>query len=338
MNLIVMGAVAFVLGACSGVEQAPIAYPETQRAFHLLNQQCLAAYEAGENEIQKSLAFNNCNEQRATSVQAQGARGWVGKLVDISTDQGADVVAVTIEASVDGFPIRYSTASNRLSDLAGNSLITPGSTLFNVLAQMREGDLVTFDASFLPDPEGERDLWETSLTERGSMVEPNFLVRFSRIVPLSAAASPKGVDVSAAKLKTRKVGSPAAASVATEASAQELLEAPSTHRAQTQVAPVNGEGKQQLDRCAAIQFARSYDTYGRVKWALLHSEDLSPSPPSESEPDSVAGDAAICGPETCSVIWSSYRYGSLDIVVVRDATKPESEWRVQQVNATDQGC
>lgn len=189
-NWYLAGLLSVVIAGCSDGRTLSIEYPENQRAFHALNQQCKQAYAAGENEIQKSLVFNQCNRQRDDFANSENVSGWVGRLTDISTDQGADVVSVTIQSTINGSDVAYSTVSNRISDFATDSLITPSNPLFNVLAQMKEGDWVTFDASFLAHPEGERGIWEGSLTEQGSMDEPEFNVRFSSIRPYASAASP----------------------------------------------------------------------------------------------------------------------------------------------------
>lgn len=191
----------FVMAGCTGSGQGQSdtpsvpEYPPAQQAFHALNKSCHGAYDQGQNEIQKSLAFNNCNQQRTQfAAQHGGIVGWAGTITDISTDQGADVVTVSIETEVDGFEIKFGTVNNRFSDMLSNSMITPDNPLFNVLAQMKEGDKVTFSADFLDDPEGKTGVWEGSMTELGSMSEPEFQVKFSDIRPfdptVAAAATP----------------------------------------------------------------------------------------------------------------------------------------------------
>lgn len=175
---------------CSGGGQANVVYPDSQQAFYSLNKQCYQSYSGGQNEIQKSLAFNQCNNERLKFSQHQKISGWVGEITDISTDQGADVVSVTIRATIDGFGVSFGTVTNRVSDYATDSMVTPANPLFNILANMKEGEVVAFDAVFLNHPEIDRGLWESSLTEQGSVDEPEFLVRFTRIesyIPKSAS-------------------------------------------------------------------------------------------------------------------------------------------------------
>lgn len=170
-------------------------YPPAQIQFHALNKACGDAYKAGQNEIQKSLAFNHCNQQRSQFAAQQSISNWTGIISDISTDQGADVVTVDIESDAGDFEMKYMTVNNRFSDMNTNSMITPDNPLFDVLAQMKEGDKVNFDAEFLQHPEGKRGLWEGSLTEEGSMTEPEFNVRFTGIRPF-------GIQPSAAAAQT----------------------------------------------------------------------------------------------------------------------------------------
>ena len=92
-------------------------------------------------------------------------------------------MSVTIEAGVDGFDMKFGTVSNRISDYATDTMITQSNPLFKVLANLKEGDQVSFDAVFLPHPDGPRGIWENSLTEQGSMDEPEFNVRFTDIRP-----------------------------------------------------------------------------------------------------------------------------------------------------------
>lgn len=198
-------AVAFVSG-CSGSDQAAISHPATQQEFSLLNSKCKAMYAEGLNDIQKSLAFNQCNKDRLQFSRERKISGWVGEITDISTDQGAEVVSVTLNTTTDGFRMSFGTVTNRVSDYATDSMITPKNPLFNVLAQMKEGELVSFDASFLPHPESSRGLWESSLTERGSMDEPEFSVRFTDIRPYEAESKAVATDVDAAH--SAQVGAP----------------------------------------------------------------------------------------------------------------------------------
>ena len=50
-----------------------------------------------------------------------------------------------------------------------------------MLSELSEGDFVRFSGRFLPDDSGPDHLEESSLTERGSMMEPEFLMVFEAV-------------------------------------------------------------------------------------------------------------------------------------------------------------
>lgn len=93
-----------------------------------------------------------------------------------------------------------------------------------------------------------------------------------------------------------------------------------------------------LERCEAIAFAKTYKTYGEVRWALTKSDELSPRPPSEFSPDTVAGDGATCNETTCEMDWTSYRYGHLVLTIKVEPTIKQTLWPVIKIEATDQEC
>ncbi len=75
--------------------------------------------------------------------------------------------------------IRVRTWNNTFSDVLGATLIKHGSSLYNQIAVLSKGNAVKFEGSFLIDV---RD-WvkEASVTENGSMTEPEFLFRFADV-------------------------------------------------------------------------------------------------------------------------------------------------------------
>lgn len=194
--------VVVMLSACAGGEDVDqVQYPVAQQQFFAINKSCDDAFRKAENDIQRSLAFNECNSQRSQFAAQNLINGWVGRIKDISTDQGADVVTVDIEAEVGGFEMTFGTVNNRFSDMNTNSMILPNSHLFNVLANMKEGDLVMFSAGFLQHPEGKRGLWEISMTEQGSVSDPSFAVKFVDIrpyAPSSVSSAPQAPTSDAA--------------------------------------------------------------------------------------------------------------------------------------------
>jgi hypothetical protein len=99
--------------------------------------------------------------------------GWTGKIRHISTDSdGTARLAIDIPC---GAQLR--------SDAFGSETgVTSASALYRALASLHEGNFVSFDARFVDVGERRRDwLEEQSLTERGSMTDPEFIVAFQGV-------------------------------------------------------------------------------------------------------------------------------------------------------------
>jgi uncharacterized protein YecT (DUF1311 family) len=290
------GVVVMLLGvaACSdsGAEQA-VAYPSNQTDFFALNKDCESRYAAGQNEIQKSLAFNECNKARLAFAQAHGISGWVGRISDISTDQGADVVSVTIDASVGGFDMAFGTVTDRLSDLTTGSMITQSNPLFNVLAQMKIGDTVAFDAEFLPHPEANRGIWESSLTEQGSMASPEVFVKFTSIRPYSALSAAQVVVADKA---------PAEPPQAADVPVGEM--------------PVESSEQRPSDE----------QTYAAIK-SSLRASGYSPDGDAAQTGAEVDGDPADCGNAGCTARWSDKAGNRKCVGISINESIPEAQWK-----------
>ena len=76
-------------------------------------------------------------------------------------------------------PFAIKTWNNALSDIFDETLIENGSELYNAIADLSKGDKVVFSGTFASD---ERDfIREASVTERGSMTDPEFILKFSDV-------------------------------------------------------------------------------------------------------------------------------------------------------------
>ncbi|MHA8020109.1 hypothetical protein ACX94F_08645 [Stenotrophomonas hibiscicola] len=247
------------------------------------------------NEIQKSVAFNTCNKARTAFAATGPISGWVGRIEAISTNQGADVVSLRIATSVDGFDIGYRTVSNRVSDIGSGSLITPDNPLFSALAGMQEGEVVEFDGEFLQDPSGDQGVWESSFTEEGSMEEPGFNLRFTAI---------------------RRPGAIKTASAGNEIHAvQSTVTLPTT--------PSTGAAQNSTMQSEEIAFNRQ--PYGRTRSQLLGLGYQPEAETSESFPQSVDGDPAMCGNAGCQIPWTRGTQSVCVGVTVNDNLE-ESSW------------
>lgn len=104
-------------------------------------------------------------------------RGWVGTIHALSsTSSGDGVLSIRLDRRA-----TLGTWNNSLSDSSARTLIPNGSALYNAVVQMRVGQHVVFDGTFLPS----RDdcINEKSLTVHGAMTSPDFAFRFAAVRP-----------------------------------------------------------------------------------------------------------------------------------------------------------
>jgi hypothetical protein len=71
------------------------------------------------------------------------------------------------------------TWNNAISDFEDETLINQGTSMYSALSELSERTSVTFSGDFIPDAKDH--IKEASLTEEGSMTEPEFLIRLRTI-------------------------------------------------------------------------------------------------------------------------------------------------------------
>jgi predicted RNA-binding Zn-ribbon protein involved in translation (DUF1610 family) len=153
-----------------------------QLAFHQLNKSFALKYGSGKNEIQQSATFNECNQARRSFLRRGNLAftDWEGKIQNIQTNQGGDRAELTIVSNLASFKITYQTES--LYSIFESTLLTKGSKVYNQIASLRVGQSVKFSGKFLTDDA--RGIKEQSLTERGSVESPEFIIVFYDVTPL----------------------------------------------------------------------------------------------------------------------------------------------------------
>jgi len=103
------------------------------------------------------------------------AQDWIGTVTKVdSNSDGKGVLAISISNNV-----RLQTWNNDLSDIEDNTLIQPRTELFQRASLLKEGQLVSFSGSFIP--EREDCIKESSMTLRGKLDDPEFVFRFASV-------------------------------------------------------------------------------------------------------------------------------------------------------------
>jgi DNA-directed RNA polymerase subunit RPC12/RpoP len=154
-----------------------IPVPQDQQAFVRGITSLINKYNEAPNELKKSSVRSERKKNiKETLNGKRSINNWVGVLAHMGTtsDQKA---YITIR--LEGGKIDIATWNNALSDIQDLTLIPESASLYKKVSDMKVGDRVIFNGSFLSS---ENDfIREASLTEAGSMLNPKFIIRFSEI-------------------------------------------------------------------------------------------------------------------------------------------------------------
>lgn len=114
--------------------------------------------------------------------------GWKGKIVGLITNgEGKAVLEVQLPCD-DEIDVSVKTWNNAMSDIMDHTLIPQSSKMFDTLADLGKGKVITISGAFISGDE--KNGWrESSLSEEGSMTDPEFIFRFAQV-----SADPCAVD------------------------------------------------------------------------------------------------------------------------------------------------
>jgi hypothetical protein len=162
---------------------APVASSGTARvddntdeaAFISVINDARSEYNNGSNDMVKGAARAHRRERLCQLVQSMAVRGWTGTIAKLSSSSsGKGVLIVSI-----GPQITIGTTNNDLSDSFDHTLLSPLSNVFRQVVSLSQEQRILFSGSFLP---GDTDcVHETSLTQEGSMTDPEFLFHFTDV-------------------------------------------------------------------------------------------------------------------------------------------------------------
>lgn len=103
-------------------------------------------------------------------------KDWVGTLIEIDANSdGKGVLSIEIEKN-----ITVKTWNNDISDSDTQTMLAPGSPIFQKVSQMKVGQQVKFSGDFFQGSDGEC-LLEGSLSLDGKITDPEFIFRFSAV-------------------------------------------------------------------------------------------------------------------------------------------------------------
>ena len=162
--------------AASSSPQNTIPLPQDQKAFCDAINGFISQYNAAPNELKKSAVRVARKQKLQELLPSLQFDGWIGELTEMgTTSDGSAYVAVKLEGNI----VKIQTWNNGASDIGDKTLIPVNTPLFNTISDLKKGIRVKVSGQFVA---GEQDyVGEQSLTENGSMTEPEFSVHFTSV-------------------------------------------------------------------------------------------------------------------------------------------------------------
>ncbi|HEY7389101.1 MAG TPA: hypothetical protein VH640_11375 [Bryobacteraceae bacterium] len=137
-----------------------------------------AHYAEGANDFQKSTVRRDRATALATVLPTRSADGWIGTVSAMRTTSDGDGILEIHPLGQESI-----TIESGISLLGNNTLIRPGSQLYQQVSHLSVGAKVIFSGRF---ESSDLDyLKEGSLTEPGAMDEPEFIFGFTDVKPVS---------------------------------------------------------------------------------------------------------------------------------------------------------
>lgn len=131
------------------------------------------------NDLQKGGFKAARDENICMLFSSLKVHNWTGRVANLSSNsKGKGVLSVKLDAD-----IFVSTWNNAVSDMFDNTLLNPKSPIFDAASQLEKNQQVFFSGEFLSSATD--CIYEKSLTLNSKIQKPNFLFRFTEIVPLN---------------------------------------------------------------------------------------------------------------------------------------------------------
>ncbi len=160
-------------------ENPKLAFPKTQQDFLNVLEQTEKEYKEQPNELKKSaVKTKRGNLIKNALGNTRNFTEWIGIIRNMETTSKGKAI---FEVELEGTGVTIMTMNNEFSDLFGNTLIDQKNPLYNIIAELKKGDKVRVSGEFVESPENDY-VYELSMTESGSMKNPDFIVKFQKVV------------------------------------------------------------------------------------------------------------------------------------------------------------
>lgn len=148
---------------------------ENESKFSEAIKKSIKEVDSAKNDMQIGGIKSTRDKEICNILSIKSVSNWIGEVKQVSANSDGKGVLVL---SVPGNAL-IRTWNNSFSDIRYNTLIEPGTKLFNDASQLNPGDIVSFSGTFFEDEEN--CISEASLSLSGKVKEPEFIFRFSDI-------------------------------------------------------------------------------------------------------------------------------------------------------------
>jgi hypothetical protein len=155
---------------------APIVLPPMEARLIEIASTAQFASRKANNDMQRGGIKSKRDKALCESITSLAIMDWIGTIKKIdSNSDGKGVLEIEIAPD-----ILIKTWNNALSDLSDQTLLEPGSPVFETAATMKPGQKAIFSGTLLKGSKGEC-IQEGSISLHGKISEPEFIFRFSAI-------------------------------------------------------------------------------------------------------------------------------------------------------------
>lgn len=151
------------------------AIPESQAAFIQVFSEYLSLFSSAETELQGANYLNERDRELCKNTGNGRVEDWVGELRSVGANsEGKAVVSIEID---DG--LRVETWNNAFSDIFDETLIEPGTALYEAVLPLKPGEQVVFSGTFISSSNS--CLSDKKFSDSARASKPDFVFRFSQI-------------------------------------------------------------------------------------------------------------------------------------------------------------
>ena len=149
----------------------------SQIKFSVLIESFEDEYRSASNELKKSAVRSERKNAIKTFLNGKmRVKNWTGRLKHMGTNSEGKAF---LDVVLDDSKIHLLTWDNAFSDMIHDTLIEQNTQLYSKISELTEGDKVSISGTFLSAEEDY--ISEQSISERGSMTEPEFTFIFESI-------------------------------------------------------------------------------------------------------------------------------------------------------------